>query len=451
MLDKRDHIFISYATEQWPLCEWLGRQLAARGYAIWCDRLKILGGEDWPKDIDVAIRDRTFRMIALLSQASMSRPNPQGEWLKGRAIGNKIGIDDFVIPLNTEGLRPDQITWNLQTTNFIPFSPSWADGLAALLKKIRSINAPRVLRNGPQLAVESLGSTTAVREEPEVLLSNCFEIIQIPRYIRTYIIASDPLSLNRRRAMRRQWACRDVSPTKMFAFDDPPPSVAARHSLHSVRQDAWCDMDTLDGIDSRDLIVSLVHRCLDRLMEAAGMEYSEVGGRWYLPSGLLQSDRVPVTYPNGTKRWFRGVGERKYPTPDGGEVYRYHLSPSFRMLRNQVDPYILYLQNHVQLTDLHGTALQGQKIQSRRKHLCKMWFNKQWCARTLGMAQLLAGGDEFVRFGPAGEQQLVVNATPIALDAPRSIRDELVEEPDETYTIWNDGDEAGPGYIAADD
>ena len=138
MQDNRDHIFISYATEQSDLCDWLARKLASEGYAVWYDRIKLLGGEDWPSDIDEAIELRTFRMLALLSRASMNKPNPQGEWLKARAIGNNLGVRDFLIPLNTEGLRPDEIRWNLQTTNYIPFAPSWADGLAALLKKLQS-------------------------------------------------------------------------------------------------------------------------------------------------------------------------------------------------------------------------------------------------------------------------------------------------------------------------
>jgi hypothetical protein len=43
------------------------------------DRLKLLGGERWPKDIDTAIKARTFRMVALLSRSSKDKPNPAKE------------------------------------------------------------------------------------------------------------------------------------------------------------------------------------------------------------------------------------------------------------------------------------------------------------------------------------------------------------------------------------
>ena len=443
MEHARDHIFISYATEQSALCDWLARRLAAEGYAIWYDRQKLLGGENWPNDIDAAINERTFRMLALLSRASMKKPNPQGEWLKGNAIGKKLGIEDFVIPLNTEGLRPDEITWNLQPINYIPFTPSWAEGLTILLKKLESVDAPQVLNDGPRVAVESIVASSVVRDEPEELLSNCFEVVQTPRYIRKYEVETD-LSMDERRALQKEWACRDVSPRRMLAFDGPTSNVSMCQRFRCVGQVSWCDTELLDGIDTRHLVVSLIHRCFDLLLRDKGMKYSvytESGNhkkhtkQWYLPRRLLNNDRVSVTFPSGKRSWFKGVGERTYPTVDGGEVYRYHLSPSFSVLRGQIDPFVLFLRNRVYLTDNKGRPLEGRKIISRRKHLCKGWFNYEWGARTLGIAQLLADEDMYIRFGPYGEQQLVISAIPIVPNAPQRIHDELVDKPDEIYTM----------------
>lgn len=75
---------------------------------------------------------------------------------------------------------------------------------------------------------------------------------------------------------------------------------------------------------------------------------------------------------------------------------------------------------------------------SRRKHLCKTWFNKEWSARTLGTAQLLADNNMHIRLGPAGDQQLIINAMPIAPNAPKRIHDESVDEPDDIYTEWHE-------------
>ena len=77
--EKATHLFISYAIEDAALAEWLARKLVNEGYAVWLDRMKLLGGEPWPQDIDVAIKERTFRMLALLSEHSLKKPNPSKE------------------------------------------------------------------------------------------------------------------------------------------------------------------------------------------------------------------------------------------------------------------------------------------------------------------------------------------------------------------------------------
>ena len=439
--DTRSHIFISYATEQSVLCDWLTRRLASLGYAVWYDRLKLLGGENWPKDIDLAIENRTFRMLALLSHESIDKPHPRGEWQKGLAVGRKLCLEDFVIPLNTDGLRPDEIPWNLQTINYIQFSSSWADGLVQLLRKLSSIEVPKILQNGPRIAIESVHSESAVRNESEILVSNCYEIMQIPRYISKYE-AFSKLTPKIRRQIQNKWVCHAVSPIHVLAFDDPPSSVTDLMKFRYIESDSWCDKDTVYGIDHRNLLVTLIHKCLNRILNDSGMKYCQKSRMWYLPPRLLRNDKIPVTFPSQNKSWFKGVGERTYPTRDGGEVYRYHLSPSFSVLHNQEDPYVVFLRNRVHLTDVKGVPLNNRKIRSRRKHLCRNWFNEEWCARSLGIAQLLANEDMRIRYGKDGEQQLIINALPIQQSAPRMIQDELVDSPDESLTMWHEsGDE----------
>ena len=443
----RSHIFISYASEQAMLCDWLARRLASLGYAVWYDRLKLLGGENWPKDIDLAIENRTFRMLALLSRESINKPHPLGEWQKGLAVGRQHNIKDFVIPLNTDGLRPYEIPWNLQTINYIQFSSSWADGLTQLTKKLYSIDAPKVLQDGPRIAIESFYSVYAVQNESETLVSNCFQVTQIPRYIHKYE-AFSKLTSNSKRQIGNKWAFHAVSPIHVLAFDDPPSSVTDLMKFRYIETESWRDKDMVFGINPRNLVVTLIHKCLNRLLSDGGMKYYRKSKTWYLPPGLLKKDRISVTFPSQNKSWFRGVGERLFPTKDGGEQYRYHISPSFSVLHNQEDPYVVFLRNRVHLTDVKGVPLDNQKSRSRRKHLCRNWFNEEWCARSLGIAQLLADEDMKIRYGRDGEQQLIINAMPFLLNASSRIQDELVDDPDESLTMWHvsgekQGDDSG--------
>ena len=54
-MTERDYLFVSYANEDAGLAEWLTLKLTAAGYRVWCDRVKLLGGESYPRNIDAAI------------------------------------------------------------------------------------------------------------------------------------------------------------------------------------------------------------------------------------------------------------------------------------------------------------------------------------------------------------------------------------------------------------
>ena len=430
MSQERDHIFISYATEQSELCDWLARKLASEGYAVWYDRLKLLGGEDWPSDIDKAIKERTFRMLALLSRESVAKPNPIGEWLTGRAVGRELGIDDFLLSLNTDGLTSLEIPWNFQTINYISFHPSWANGLEQLLKKLEDVKAPRLLSEGRQLAIRSTSVNAVVSQEPELLMSNCFQIKQLPRFVSKYR-TNRRISRNERWKIQQEWACWHVGSFQFLAFHEPPKDVTERHDLQSVGEFDVVNVESMDGTATRSVVVNLIHRSLEQLMKSKGLERSGKSGDWYLPDGLLQGNRVWFKGVDGKRSWFSGVGERKFPTRDGGEVYRYHIAPSFSHDRVGVLPNHLTLRIRIYLTGPDGRPLAPRKSLSRRKHLCKWWFNREWSARILGMMQLLADENHMLRCGTNSEQQLVIDSMPMTLTSDKGLYDALVGAPND--------------------
>ena len=130
---RRDHLFISYATEDWSFVEWLTLRLTAEGYKVWCDRIKLLGGESYPRDIDAAIKWRTFRFLTVLSHHSIKKPNP----LKERTLALNLAKErneNFVVPINLDGISPTDLDWMVSDLTFISFHLGWADGLKQLLK-----------------------------------------------------------------------------------------------------------------------------------------------------------------------------------------------------------------------------------------------------------------------------------------------------------------------------
>ena len=359
----------------------------------------------------------------------MRKTNPRAEWNKGFAVGKTLGISDFVIPLKTEDLQPHEIIWTLQPINYISFYPSWFDGMAALLKKLRSLNAPRALSKGPSMAVRSLIEGSAVICEPESLASNCFSIEQIPEYIREYKMGASRGSIHEWRSIQRIWPCWHIAPNRSLALHDPPQNLRDDYRIQCTGRFSWDGRTMLHGLRTQDLLVSLVRKSLEVLMNSKGIAFCAIRKQWYIPHGLVEKNRIYCAFPSGKRTWFRGVGQRKYPARPIPETYQYHMSPSFDVLRNQSGPAVVLLRTRVYFRDEEGKPLDRRKIVSRRKHLCKDWFNREWYVRTLGLMQLLADSDLRMRVGECREQSLVINATPITVWVPKSIDDDIVSPP----------------------
>ncbi len=98
MILNSSHLFISCAVEDAARARWLARKLAARGHPVWFDQMKLPGGEPWPQTIDDAIKHRTFRMLALISEHSLRKPKPTGERTLSQRIAEQRKIPDFLIP-----------------------------------------------------------------------------------------------------------------------------------------------------------------------------------------------------------------------------------------------------------------------------------------------------------------------------------------------------------------
>src|ERR1700722_707840 len=101
-MDDRDHLFISYAWENQAFARWLALRLTSEGYKGWIDQFKLFGGESWTRDIDTAIKTRTFRVLGLLSKHSIAKPNPLKERTLALNIAKQPGMQGFLIPLNVD-------------------------------------------------------------------------------------------------------------------------------------------------------------------------------------------------------------------------------------------------------------------------------------------------------------------------------------------------------------
>ncbi|OGO08874.1 MAG: hypothetical protein A2Y61_06190 [Chloroflexi bacterium RBG_13_60_13] len=442
---QRDHLFISYASEDYELAEWLTLKLTAEGYRVWCDKIQLLGGESYPRDIDRAIKERTFRLLALLSRHSIRKPNP----LKERTLALNIGKEralDFLMPLNVDGLSPTQLDWMTSDLTFIPFHEGWASGFAQLLKKLDSIDAPQRRGDGRETVCQWFTARDSALEKPERLWTNLLEIRELPSTLLRVSRPGDGF-----RPWPDAWPHYEQDAAVAWAFEypaDAPIAASARMMQVDWESDRWHG-----GLRLIDVVTHLVRRHLVRHCLAKGMSISHDGQDVYFPPRLLPGDRLRFTGYDGRKTWVQAVGERTFRLGSGRrEKSRYHLSPVFRPMLRAFGSPVVQIQLRVHLTDSQGAPLDPARAIRRRKSICKDWWNHEWLSRLIGVLSWLAEGSESFKIGAGPSGALVLAGTPIRLSAPAGIDesalapvhvDEEQEIPDHDFE--DDGDD-GNGW-----
>lgn len=418
-VSKCDHLFVNYATEDWAFAEWLTLRLTAEGYRVWCDRFELLGGESYPKEVGRAIADRTFRFLAVISKNSIDKPNP----LKERTLALNIAKDrkeDFLIPLNLDGLSPTEVGWMLSDLSWIPFT-SWSRGFAQLLKKLQSLNAPRPLEeSGRRVVADWFAGLEKACDRPERLWSNLLEFREYPSRLLRIRFEGPPST-----DLLSRWPHYRENDLTFWSFD--LPVERSRLDVEDIRELDWQTQSYTQGLRLRDVATALIKRSVQRFCLNRGMEETADGAYLYFPAGLVPGDRLPFTRYDGYKTWVRAVGERTFLTAQGREKSRYHLAPVFRPTLLKDTRPLLQVQMRVHLTDLSGKPLENRKLVRRRKSICRDWWNYEWLARLLAVLSWMADGSDSISLLPASSRRIVLAATPVSVAAPFGIDERTLE------------------------
>lgn len=181
----RDSIFISHANpEDNEFAQWLALQLAKQGFPVWCDLTKLLGGEDWWKDIQNILEEKTIKFLYVLSKASNKKDGTRRELMVANNVSKKYDLKDFVIPLRIDDLDYKDFNIELARLNAISFKEGWADGLKPLLKKLEEDKIPKSKNFSPDAVTswwkEKFSADAGVILEPDEYLSNWFPVELLP-------------------------------------------------------------------------------------------------------------------------------------------------------------------------------------------------------------------------------------------------------------------------------
>lgn len=418
--ESRTHLFVSYASEDALFVDWLCLRLLSEGYKVWCDRLKLLGGESYPREIDDAILQRTFRLIAVLSRSSIRKPDPLKERTAALNIARERKVN-FLIPLNLDGLSPTELGWIQSDLTYIPFT-NWKDGLTKLLRNLEASGAPKA--DGPASVAALLETTQCVTSAPETLWSNLVPIKHIPARLQRY---EHDVAMSPSAALQavRTWAHFRENASVCWGFQSPPAELVTQYRF--THRGECSDWRTASGPDINFYNVGkkVVNSTLFHRLLSVGLRYDVENHYVYVPHET-RFERLTFSTPEGNG-WIKPVGIRSFWTGQGREQVRYHLSPTLRVWLDVGGQDVVCVRPRLYLTALDGTPVKPSLMHSRRKVICKKWWNHQWLSRVFAILQLIAPPSGDICIGGAPDQQLILERFPMSLRADRNLEESLLK------------------------
>ena len=415
------HLFISYAVEDATLARWLARKLVARGHPVWFDQMRLLGGEPWPQTIDDAIKNRTFRMLALISEHSLRKQKPTGERTLAQRIAEQRNIPDFLIPLKVDG---SELDWLTTTVSYISFTRGWADGWRALLKKLDSISTPRSLANAAPLAASSFPrGADLLNEAGEKLLSNIIRVKSFPSILRVFRVVGEIGSEDWKK-LESTWAFYEIAKDALVALIPPPPEFTDRIEP-TPEQLLWAECELFRKVRARDIAASLIMKVLARRLTKGGcLEHPnpKLKETFFLPETFAQGGKLFFTGYRGKKTWLLIRGRVTFQRAAGiREVNFHHFAFRLRLARGLDSAFHVQLTPTLVFFDEKGAPILDKTVGSRRRRMTKMWYNDKWLTRLMAAEQLLTG------LPPAGQDDLMLESGLVTLASPRALNEAILD------------------------
>jgi hypothetical protein len=417
----RDHLFINYATEDAVFADWLALRLASEGYRVWYDRIKLLGGESYPKDIDDAITTRVFRMIAVLTRRSIHKPTP----LKERTLALNLARErnaEVVIPLKLEQLSPSELGHQLSDLTFISFDRSWASGFASILKKLQSVDCPRESAAGRARVGRWLAETECVKASPERLWSNLFPLRSIPERVHLF-------ALRRKEAFQdadRRWPVAREDETHVWAFA-PPEEGLGIDARPSERSFLWKEKREILGRPTSAIVSNLIRRTVE--LDSIRRQLRPVPDKHqvYFPSGVLLGDWLTFRSYDEEKSRVQVVGERTHKLSDGTRSRTvYSLAFGVRPILKAFGEPVLRLSVTAYFMDAEGKGLSSGLAGRKRRVLGKSWWNHEWLVRTLACGSWITNAQEERSLLNTSSGNLVVGRRPLTYSFPWSVDESVL-------------------------
>lgn len=438
----RDTIFISHARpDDDDLTRWLSGRLTARGYKIWADLERLVGGSPFWGEIEGTIRNRAARVLILVSRTAVTRKGVLDELAEAGDVARRLNDERFIIPLKVDDLRWDEFPIQLKRLNGLDFSSDWSSGLSELLAALESGSVPRSAGDPEVSRVADLltRSRTQVLTRPENAYLNWLPILTLPQSIHYYHTSYSASDLSRARAQvsiphaprdrlllsfAEEAAVRRAVPANMEI--EPRYSMPLSEFLSGQPEHG----PKMKSYEARDLLTEIIRQAFDAMLRERGL--NQFDNRWF----------VSRDWRSDNKGWYlRNPDDETYRVLLGkSKELTWHFALSGYVFvdspaRIQVIPHVLFSPD--------GVAPLADQKQLRRAR-CKLWWNDKWRDLISALlAELFGKNAESVEVGLGGSASMSIGArlTTLQLAASYAADDAFVPDSEEGVEGVQDDDD----------
>jgi hypothetical protein len=427
-------VLISHANpEDNDFSRWLALQLANDGYGVWCDLTKLLGGEDFWRDAEEAIRSRTIKFLYVLSRTSNEKDGPRNELQIARNVARQDkSLHDFIVPVHIDDLPHSDFNVLLTSLNAIPFRESWARGYTQLLELFEREKVFKNPKFNPQAVSKwwraRFSAERGLNAEPDSYLSNLLPILAMPDSLWLHTLAPTRTGRAVEPEHRLGFAgFMDGLDVVTFASaDDIQPTLGDSVTLWN--SNSFAVSEVLDGTSSLDpgkgryFLSRLMRESWERWIGSTGLGVYPLSNKaqcYFFIKGDQPKFEIPFKTPEGKSTRRSVVG---YATQADGSRRYWHFGVQSRPV---FAPRLAYLlSGHVIFTSDGATPWEShRKMHSARRRQCKYWFNPEWRDRLLATLHWLSQGSASICIPVGTEAFIHVSLVTEQFESPVSYLD----------------------------
>jgi hypothetical protein len=442
----RSIIFLSHANpEDNVFAEWLSLKLLQLGYAVFCDQINILGGEDIWRDVEAVIRERSIKFLYCLSKYSNSKEGTLNEL----SLANKVAransnLKNFVIPLHLDDLSYGDMNIEIGRKDAIEFNNGWAEGLSKLLKVLSKDNVPIT----PNLTPEAVANwwniehskSNHVTRNNETYISNLYPIMSLPKTIHIHTLPST-IVWDTIKILQAQNALYPYK-NHVISFIDATKISERYGKMLFIENTVSYDFNRfgLDrNLDSfieykqrRDIIYNLIKSVWENTALSENLLPYILSGYnkcFYFHKDLISGDKYHYKDINNKIRYKKLVGDYR----DACWHYALQAIPVIGKMNN------LSFKSHIVFSDDGHNIWESVKRSHRaRRSMCAMWWNDKWRDLLMAAINWMSKNNDYIRLGIDEDEKIIISKRPIRFISPVSTGQQMSYDMPDDYDYYED-------------